>query len=192
MDGYFTIIEHPRSEYVFWWSQAALFVVLLVGVVIAYFELRTLSRQAKATLLLELDRRFEGPELSAVRRALQGIRDGAVIAVGQAHPAAGDGERATQIRAECLRVITDMRTHPPDNYSQLLSFMGFFETVGLMVRRRYVVIEEIDELFRGPILAIDLHFRDHIAQREQETGVPVGLYRHALNLADQVRLRASR
>ena len=68
-----------------------------------------------------------------------------------------------------------------------MRFCGFFETVGLMVERGYMPIEEIDRLFRGPVLTVNSCFRIHIAECEKETGVPAGLYEHALSLADVVR-----
>ena len=82
-----------------------------------------------------------------------------------------------------------MRTQDLENYSVIMRICGFFETVGVMVGQGYIPIEEIDRLFRGPILAMDTCFRDHISQRQNETGVPPGLYEHALSLADQIDQR---
>lgn len=177
---------HPISEYFFWWSQTILLGVAIAAAIIAFVELRTLGRQAKATLLLELDRRFEGPELSIARRILAQIRDQAATTVGLANPLASENARMQLMKPECGRIMSDTRANDPKTYSRVMSVLGFFETVGLMVDQEYVALSEINELFRGPILAIDLLFGDHISERERETGVPTGLYTHARKLAAQV------
>lgn len=180
-------MEHPWTEYIFWWSQICLFVVATIGVIIAFVQLSTIASHAKATFLLELDRRFEGPELQAARRTMHQMREHSATLASQQHPQGGDAQRLSFMRQRCTQTIEEMRRQDPRGYSRLMRVLGFFETVGVMVKRNYIALDEIDRLFRGPILDIDMFFRDHIEQRGRETGVPDGLYEHALYLVSEVR-----
>ena len=64
--------------------------------------------------------------------------------------------------------------------------VNFFEIVGQMVSRKYVSIDDIDGIFRGPILDIEMAFTKHIHERQNEKGVPQGLYANALSLFDRI------
>ena len=69
------------------------------------------------------------------------------------------GERVSSTNAfmierciETLRlavVLDEMWNQDAKNYHVLLRFVGFFETVGLMVKKGYVPVDDIDDLFRG-------------------------------------------
>jgi hypothetical protein len=56
-----------------------------------------------------------------------------------------------------------------------------------MVKRQYVSAEDIDDLFRGPILDFGTYFTEHIIDRQKEEGVVEGLFENALSLVESVK-----
>ncbi len=142
-------------------------------------------KQAKASFLLELDRRFEGEQMFKTREALLELRDTLTIKISGTHQLLDDQHRTEKLKIEFHEELEKLRTSSRPKYTTLMRFCGFFETVGLMVKLGYVGLEDMIELFKGPILAIDTCYRLHISERQKEMGVPVGLYKHALFLADE-------
>lgn len=141
-----------------------------------------------ATLLLELDARWEGQALLDSRKIVTEIKEELTEKIGQDHPRLDDVHKAEKLGQEFGKRLAETRSGDLGKYLLIMRFCGFFETVGLMVDRGYMPLTEMDRLFRGPILTVDACFRTHISARQNETGVPVGLYEHALSLADRVKL----
>jgi len=187
MDGYFTLIEHPTSEYIFWWSQSLLLVLAAIGAGIAFFQLRTIGNQARATLLLELDRRFESTKLSDARSILRQIREEAMAAARKVKQNANDAALLELMKPECALIISRLRRENPPTYAKLLNYLGFFETVGVMVARGYVTLGEISWLLRAAILDIEIYFGDHITERRSEPGNTGALFQQTLDLIEKAR-----
>ncbi|MEX2629531.1 MAG: hypothetical protein WD341_06285 [Tistlia sp.] len=176
-------------ENTYWISQILLLVIAGLAAGCGYRQLRTIELQRRATFLLELDRRFDEPTMAEARVLWSDLQDKAQEIVTDRAPRVNDGERMQQVQAEFTKILGQMREGDEEGYSKLMKILGFFETVGLMVRHGYVPLDDIDKLFRGPIIGIDVCFRDHIDGRQKEAGVPAGLYEHALFLSGTVRQR---
>lgn len=142
-------------------------------------------KQAKASFLLDLDSRFEGEQMFETREALLEMRDTLTIKISGSHQLLDDHHRTQKLNIEFHKELEKLRTSARPKYTTLMRFCGFFETVGLMVKLGYVGREDMIDLFKGPILAIDTCYRFHISERQKEMGVPDGLYKHALFLADE-------
>ena len=142
-------------------------------------------KQAKASFLLELDRRFEGEKMIHTREALLEMRDTLTIKISGSHQLLDDHHRTEKLNSEFHKELEKLRISDRSKYTTLMRFCGFFETVGLMVELGYIELEDMIKLFKGPILAIDACYRLHISERQKEMGVPEGLYKHALFLVDE-------
>jgi hypothetical protein len=68
----------------------------------------------------------------------------------------------------------------------MLEVMSFFELGGELVKRRYVLLTDIDGLFRGPILDFGVAYVLHIQDEQQKRGVPPGYYENALFLISEI------
>lgn len=145
------------------------------------------ARQARATFLLKLDQRWDGPVLAEARRLVYEIRDDVAKGVANKHPRLDDRARGTKISEGFAERLAALLENDVTKYLSIMHFCGFFETVGLMVRQGYVPIDDITHLFKGPILDVEKCFRAHIEQRQNETGVPKGLFENALDLVDTIK-----
>lgn len=175
-------------------SQILLLVVASLALVYAFHQVKAAhaaNRQSLnigwATLLLELDGRWEGHELRTARVEIQKMVEKLTDIVGLNNPRLGDDHKKQMLGEEFTKLLNDLQETDISNYSTIMRVCGFFETVGVMVEKNYIPLNEIDRLFRGPILTIDTCFRPHIEERQKETGVPSGMYEHALSLADKIK-----
>jgi hypothetical protein len=183
----------PWQEHVYWWSQVVLTAIAFGSALVGLIQLRgiRLSRVAavhiaRATFLLELDRRWDSETMTAARLFLTTIREAAAKEVAEKFPTQNDGVKERHIAELVYAKLNELHTTESPDYQKLLSICGFFETAGLMVKLGHVSTEEIMGLFRGPITVVDRCFRSHIQHRQNETGVPDGLFEHALYLCDQL------
>lgn len=186
-------LQSPWQEYAYWWSQIALTAIAAVTGWAAWGQLKSIRQSrdetahiARATFLLELDRRWDSERLIKARLLLTQMRERASKEVATEYPTQNDGIRAAQISKKMSDHLTKLHTEGSEDYQTIMSICGFFETAGLMVKNNHITKVEIDALFRGPIEAVNLCFRPHIVHRQNEIGVPGGLYEHALYLCDEL------
>jgi hypothetical protein len=184
-------------ELLSWGAQLLLVVIAIGAAFVAAYQLREMGRYrsqrlqiANAQFLMNLDDRWDSQRMQESRVILNAMRENIMKKVGSANPTLNDAERTRHIKQEWIASLQDKRDNSPDEYAVLMSFCGFFETVGLMVDRQYVQNDDVFELFLGPIIDVATYFGGHIAELEKETGMPEGLYRHALNLAREGERRA--
>ena len=184
--------EAHTLEIVYWLSQIGLFGVVSITAVFARDQLRSLKQSridalhiAHAEFLLALDTRWDGAEMTACRSAIIKLRDSIHDEVAKGHPQAADARRNNIAGEKFSEKLQEIREQKFEEYQVLMRICGFFETAGLMVKRGYVKSDDIVSLFKGPILVIDTCYRKNIDLRSQETGVPNGMYEHALFLCEQ-------
>lgn len=176
-------------EISYWISQIVLTLIALGAACVAWTQVKATHearaaqmRVMNATLLMELDKRWDSSDLRKSRRLYT-----AAAAKIDAHLAAiGQPRDKANIRAGWTRFLKDCRANNKEDYSQLLMMLSFFETVGLMVKKDYISEDYVIDLLEGPIVNIGLRFGDHIAERSKEAGVPHGLYENALRLYEKV------
>jgi hypothetical protein len=51
-----------------------------------------------------------------------------------------------------------------------------------MVKRYYIAADDVLDLLKQPIIAVERCFKGHIEERAKEMGMPNGLFEHALYL----------
>jgi hypothetical protein len=81
------------------------------------------------------------------------------------------------------------KTDLTGQYVVLMRILGFFETVGILVKQKYIQIEDVDHLLRGPILEFGVYFTPHLRARQSEKGVAPGLGENALFLVAETKER---
>jgi len=184
---------HPM-EWWYWVSQITLTAIAFGTAIFTGIQLWMIRshrkqevRLANATFLLELDRRWDSPEMGQTRDLLLKLRDDISKLVSSKFPLASDAERSERIRDEFAVILRQMREQDRVQYLVLLRICGFFETAGLMVKKGFISEDVILSLFKGPVLSIDTCFRAHIEERQKEMGVPKGFFEHALDLCDRAK-----
>lgn len=145
---------------------------------------------SQASFLFNLDQKWDSPEMLESRKIFRNLHSDLTALVASKYPLLDDAHKVVKLGEELVATLDQMRQQDLNNYATVMRVCGFFETVGLMVERGYIPLDEIDGMLRGPILQIKTCFGPHIRVRQNETGVPAGLYEHALQLADLVEARS--
>jgi len=183
------VTEHGWIETASWIAQIAVAIVALAGAVVACYQLREMAdyrrqrlRIANATLLMELDQRFDSKEMTEARNLFIEMRESDERGYLWTPSLLNEEEKMAKMADEWTKQLSELREKQKDKYSLLLSLGGFFETVGMMVKRKYISKDDALGLFSGPVIAFGRNFSEHIAARQNEAGVPPGLFEHALYL----------
>ena len=145
---------------------------------------------ARATFLLQLESRWAGNELLEARYRVDISREKILKIIAQNHPHIDDATRKTKLQTQFADNLWELRKGDEDQrelYNTMMRFCSFFEFVGYMVKNNDIRFSTAMDMFLGPITLIDSCFRNHINARQKETGVPAGLYEHALFLADEAK-----
>jgi hypothetical protein len=166
-----------------WIATVAAATVAIIGALFAGAQLLDVRRASQASLLLDLDARFDSEGLRAARDLFSSLRQDIHTIVSTNNPHANDAAKRDLICAEWRQALADLRKNDTDSYIMLIGWLGFFETLGLMVKKRYISEQDAFDLFRGPLIDIGNSFRLHIEDRSKETGVSEGLFEHALSLS---------
>jgi hypothetical protein len=91
---------------------------------------------------MSLDKRWDS-DLANARKILAHTRDEINKAVTQQNPLAGDGTKERLVKDAWTAKLKDMRENNKDDYRDLMAVIGFFETVGLMIKMGYISTEPI-------------------------------------------------
>jgi hypothetical protein len=134
---------------------------------------------------MELDHRFDSKDLVKARRIFIEMRERITKDVAASNLVANEKYRTEKIAEawtiELYRLMAD-RNDDEDKYGELMSLAGFFETIGVMVKNKYVSEQDAIGLFKGPLITFGRGFTKHIELRQKEAGMPSGLLEHALYL----------
>lgn len=165
-----------------WIAQLVIATTALVAAFFGGVQLLTMRRVSQASLLLELDARFDSAEFREARNQFATMRQNVKETVAKQNPMSNDGHKQDLISKQWAKTLSSLRTENEDTYLKLIGWLGFFETMGMMVSKKYLSEADVFDLFRGPLVDAYSSFHLHIAERQKETGVPNGLFEHALKL----------
>lgn len=188
------LINREDAEFLFFLAQTLIVLIAVAALLYARAEVHEskryaaiIARHAQATFLLKLVDEWNSAQMRRARRCFVAHSKKSQEEVFIAHHHLNDKATMDLVR-EHFRV--QMRKLMEENisgdYSALMTMCAFFETVGLLVRQDYVAVEDIDALFRGPILDLGIYFLPHIEDRQKEKGVPSGLYENAVYLMTRI------
>jgi hypothetical protein len=183
------------AEPMFWWATILLPVVTAAAIVYARAQVAVIAKQARATLLLELVNKWNSQDMESAKLIFRGIDRASRNKVFPENSNMNDNEGLRKLEDHFSQVMKNMSydEEKANDYHTLCRLMTFFETLGLFVNKGYVSLEDVDGLFRGPILQTGLLFTKHIHEKQQERGIYAGLYENALSLIAKIkqRLRAT-
>ena len=119
------------------------------------------------------------------------MRDHLVRKVDTDYPNLTTEQKIRKRSEECAAYLHSLRHSDPEHYNDIISILGFFETLGYIVDKGYISASDIVNLFGPPIQSLDELCWDHIQKRieegEHETGAPTLLWEHACNLIVSTR-----
>ena len=157
----------------------------------AYRQIGVARKGTKATFIVDLDRRWEGPDMREARVLWSEIHSYVVQNVETRYPELTNDRKVEKQSEVCSQVLYSMLKDDPRKYASFMQIIGFFETIGYTVNRGFLTGEEIADLYGESILEFDRLCRNHITKRQEdlqrETGAPTKLYEHAFALIDETR-----
>lgn len=170
------------AEPLFWWAGVALPIVTVGAILLARAQLVVIANQAQATLLLDLVDKWNSTKMYESRVAFNEVDLTAKNYIDTKHAGMPDKEIKKKLKEHFVVVMADLVETNNRKYSIMLEMMSFFEIVGLLVKRKYVRLSDIDGHFRGTILAIGVAYVLHINDEQRKKRYPPGYYEHALFL----------
>lgn len=187
------IHEHGVLELASWIAIIVTAIAAVATASAAAFALIYASRQigtaqsgTKAMFLVDLDHRWEGNEIKEGRAKWLKMREAMIKIVDEKYPNYTAERKRQQRTVECSSYLHTLRSTEPHEYNDIISILGFFETIGYIADKGYVTADEIVDLFGESIREFDFLCWDHIQKRieesTQEAGVPTKLWEHACNL----------
>ena len=174
------------AELLFWWGGVAM-PIFTVGVILySRAQLVVIANQAQATLLLDLVEKWNSEKMHECRIIFDEVETTAKDYILSHHAGLSDKEFAKKLRGRFSVIMPVLDKTESHKYSAMLQILSFFELVGALVKRHYVLLVDIDALFRGPILDIGTAYVLHINDEQQKRDVPPGYYENALFLISEI------
>jgi len=151
----------------------------------ALASLRQRVKSARATFLLLLEERWEALHDSRKRmtRTLRDIEK----RVFNEHSELDDQHRIARLREECQIYIVKLERENEELFRSYIEYLNFYETIGRMVKKKYVLFDDILNLYKGPILDADNLFRLHIETWQDRANVTDGLFENLIYLVDRTK-----
>jgi hypothetical protein len=122
------IIEHPFLEYLSWVAAAVIAVTAVVAAFAAHSQLGEMSsfreqrlKILNATLLMELDKRWDSQEMAEARVLWMRTRDDIDKIVSTQYPLANDGEKLRRVSDEWTKMLAQAREKDHPTYVKLVS-----------------------------------------------------------------------
>lgn len=170
----------------FWWAGVAMPIVTVVVILYARAQLKVIANQAQATLLLGLVGKWNSDKMYESIQAWVEIKTQAKIYVFSRNPGLADKEIMKKLKEHFKEIMDELQNNDYKKYSTMMRMLDFFEIVGQLVKRRYILLTDIDGLFRGPILDAGIACVSHINDRQHERALVAGLYENALFLISKI------
>lgn len=186
----------PRDwlEGFYFGSQIAL---LLVAGAAAWFaknqvrginhQVEASARYARATLLLQLDERYEGPHCATARQRFREFRN--LIKDGEKVSIDTNAQRAFTEKLDQFEKCQGEECRR--TYAAFLELWGFFETVGKMVEDGALTTKDAYDLFGDAIIHLHAASMGHISNRDSrnKTIDPNGppIFENFVSLANKVK-----
>lgn len=164
---------------VFTWI-AALFIALTAGI-----SLRRQSLQHRAVLLLNIYTHWK--DLSKERENFAKEYRDCQKSVVDEHKTLKQEKQLEHIASRCHEMLARLRDADDPKFKDFVAYITFFEILGGYVRNGYLPMRDILQLYKGPILDLEVASRSFIEAWQQKAHMPPGLLEHALYLMRRVR-----
>ncbi len=181
-EGLRSILEDPLLQSFYW----------IAGIILAVFAVLSLRQQARHTagnFLFQLSGRFEDLEISR-KEIYNNIFSPVLRSVAKDFGGLDRPSQEEKIKEACrdkLKIFHDQQTEEWDRW---ILYLDFFETLGLAVKRKYIPLEVVVDMYKGPIYDVDLIFTLFIKDWGKKLHVEEGLYGNLLDLITATKKHA--
>jgi hypothetical protein len=145
----------------------------------------------KATFIAELDGRWEGSEMKNVRAKWIEMREHIRTLVEGTYGNLTAQGKDEKMGDECSKYLHDLRIQKPNAYNDIISVVGFFETAGYSIHKKYIPADDVMDLFGEAIRELDRlcwkHMQKRIEESKAEGAGMTTLFEHACKLVVSTR-----
>jgi hypothetical protein len=169
------------------WLEALAWGATVAAAFYAAMSLHQQSLQSKATLLLALYERWE--HLSKQRAVFAALNKSVRAKMLRQHADLQSRHQEKRLREAFLKALQEIPDDDKTKFQAFIAHLSFFETLGTYVKRGYIPLNDILLLYKGPILDVDIAFREYIEAWQKRAHVPPGLFANALSLMKRTRFK---
>lgn len=163
-------------------------IVTVGAIVYARKQVKDAKANSRAMLLLSFEEKWNSVKMREARKWYVEKLSAIECDVHKTFSNLNDSEIERQKGDKFFALMKDLRENEQFGaYANLMEIINFFELLGLLVKKNYVPLVDVYDLFGGPILHVGVYFVPHIQERRKERGVPSGLYANALYLVSEIR-----
>lgn len=173
-------LYHLRLSIFSLWSPLLVLTAAGIGFYFTRQQIRISRQQQTASILLDLDRRWESAELAKSRREIATFDREVAAKAGVGGSLLADPEFSRQ----AALLLAAMPETDPKRYASIMKICSFFETAGYVAGRNYLSYDDVIGIFGGAIVLADNNLREHIRTLQKEDA---RLYSNFISLADHLR-----
>jgi hypothetical protein len=170
------------------WLQALAWLAALFAAVIAGISLRRQSFQSRAKLLLDIHGRWENLETQrhVFSNLYRQTRNHGLKKYVKHRPE----DRLQLVRNDLKNQFIALREKADKDkqFLEIMEFMSFFELLGTYVRNGYLPLRDAAQVYKGPILDVEIALNDFILAWQREADMHSGLFENALYLMKRMKL----
>jgi len=126
------------AELSFWWAGVAMPIATVVVILYARAQLAVIANQAQATLLLDLVDKWNSDKMHESIRVWVEIETLAITDIFSKHPGLSDKEVRKKLKEHFKNIMAELQKNGYERYRIMMRTLNFFETVGQLVKRRYI------------------------------------------------------
>jgi len=163
---------------------AAITALMAAGLIyVAWKELSAIHASSKAEVLKQLDARFSKSPMTEARDEARRL----FAEMDKRYEHEREAQRALSAIADFTAHLNELKKANDKKYFTLIDICAFFETVGYLAYKKYVLFKDIYELFGGSILVAGKFFETHIKDLQKGPPPDPKLYENFLWLLEEVR-----
>ena len=148
------------------WLQVFTWIATLIAALIASIALRRNSLQNRATLLLNLYKTWD--DLGDKRHSFASFFETTRLNIVKDHAGLQEEHQIEHMRNAFQKQLDDLRKGQDPKFSQFTAYVSFFEVLGMYVKNGYVPLRDVMQVYKGPVLAVDIVWRNYIKGWKKE------------------------
>lgn len=91
------------------------------------------------------------------------------------------------MRKEFSLRLRSLRENKADEFYYFVYYVSFFETLGTYVRNGYIPMRDVMQLYKGPLLDLEIASIEFIKEWQDEAHMADGLFSNALYLMSRTK-----
>lgn len=174
-------------------ATALLAIVGYLALFAAVHHVKKVETASRGELLLSLERQVTNQSMIEAQNLLLALFLSCHLPIKTDQEDLDHPEVISRVGKSCHQKLEAMRHDDIENYHRLFRNCEFVETIGIMVNKGYVDIEDVVSRFEVGIERVHACFNEHLKERRKESWASHLFFQHIEELYEDVRvLRAQK